>query len=421
MNDLSSSNSGAAQTPVDAHAHGWFYRLLHRIKPSSFAVLVGSIAIASLIGIGFSAAALVPRFTPASSPAIAAEHLVKAVTSFDMVELYNAVAPSELNLVQAFTSPSQGDSLVPTNDANGAQATQALLDLQSVLTINIDHPEYSSVELASGLTQVDLTAGSITVEGKTRAALTAIGELYTAYLGATWTATGVTADESAARIATIKQEIIDHSGVGGKFSLSFDAAGGLPLRLIAVQEGSGWYISPLLSIASALCGGCSPSAAGLEELSQVAAASAQASASGDTVVPANEHSSASERTAINNTLNAATNTGASDYWQQLAATLPLAEQRLISLYGEQLASGLVGASSGSPASADDAKAAMSSFISGVIAQPQGVGTGNTSSELITQRSASGSGQQFSLISTLMGRGSFTGGVLPALALQLLHQ
>lgn len=224
-------------------------------------IAIAVVAALVIGGGGWGAYALFTAFRGSSTPEAAVDRYISAVTDMDPVQIALSMAPSESNLMRPF-----GEDLLKTRlrDANSPTIGDILDRLRGAVTVSKDGLEFETTEVAEGITEVRIVAGSITFDGDESKIRDIVRELvdglaYNAALIAGSTDSEATSQASDAA-----------SQVNGEYTwpitMTFDRSGGqsgsssTPLAVgqlssfMTVEE-NGWYVSGLLSTASQIAVG----------------------------------------------------------------------------------------------------------------------------------------------------------------------
>jgi len=283
------------------------------------AVIIAVAVVGSLvIGGGIAAAMFLPRVLPATSADGAVDKLIQGAISLDPLSLGGALAPSE---VSALTSPLGRLGEIEIDPDQQQTAQEALERLTAAITVTADGLEYDTDEIAEGVERVSVTRGTIEIDGDEDDIADAYADLMRVYIVEQYEAMDMDTDDAEDAVDDMRDSIADQLDLPVELDFrDIEDELGFPFSLVAVHEGTGWYVSPLLSMA--------------DFYYQAAEASNYNDPGrlGDEVPDPVAAPDAAEAAA--QTLTAALNTDAGrDYWEELAATLPLAERRLVAIYG----------------------------------------------------------------------------------------
>ena len=278
----------------------------------------GSIGIAAimLVGIGGAWWAISGLTRGASSPEGAVARLLSGVENVDPVTVATSLAPSEFGGV---VEPLQRlASAVPGEDG-GADMAQLLADVRASAELSSTAMAYETEQLADGVVRVSWTDGEMRLSGDERELARSLTALYEPLLRAQQAAIYGYSD---AEIDEAIDAMVDGWSSNVDLDQSWDARdaadwyGAGPISLVAVDEGNGWYISPLLSFYD------------LQWRQSEEQGYVDSRDLGDAIIEAEVFETpevAAEE------LTAALESGRIE---RVAATLPLAERRVLSLYGD---------------------------------------------------------------------------------------
>ncbi|WP_168200368.1 hypothetical protein [Protaetiibacter larvae] len=289
-----------------------------RPKKSRVPLIVSlSVVGALVVGGGVTAAIFLPRLLPATSPEGAAQKLLSSSLSLDPLGIAGSLAPSEIASLQGAV---QKLGEIQTDDTDSATARQNIERIKNAVTVTTDDLEFTSDELAEGVQRVTVNDGTLTIDGDEKELADAIIDLSRQANKEQFESYGYSEDEIDDILEQSRQSLEDSLDL--PYTVDFgeldEETPGI-VSVVTVQEGPGWYVSPLLTAA---------------DFAYQASWrwSDDPPALGDTIpaaVTSPDAASAAEKT-----VRAALDTEAGDdYWEQLAATLPLAERRVIALYG----------------------------------------------------------------------------------------
>ncbi len=256
------------------------------------------------------------RLGGASSPEAAFTKLISGVESVDPLTLYGSFAPSEVGqLKDALTKLT---SAVPGGDDGAIDIQTLLSDLKSSVTITTEDLTFDTEELADDVARVTWTDGSITIDGDEQKIADALVEGYAPAMRAQFEAYGYTDTEIDELLDEAKQSAADDLDLPYTLNADdVDSDDGQGIALVMVDEGSGWYVSPMLSYADTV-------------YRSLVAYDSSVGRLGDEVV-AGASFSTPEAAA-----EGLTNAVVSGDIENIAAALPLAERRLASIYGPAL-------------------------------------------------------------------------------------
>ncbi|MHA3685231.1 variant leucine-rich repeat-containing protein [Leucobacter sp. HY1908] len=240
-----------------------------------------------------------------SSPEAAATKLLHGLTNQDLLALYGSLAPSEF---APFEEPFKRVAAISSKDAD-TSVNDSLAELRNAITITADGIETRNEVIAEGVERVIFSDGSITFDGDSREVGRIVAQLTRAY----------DPDATSSSMRDLEYEIADELDL--PYTLDFaeirrDARdyGGLfeGVSVVSVQEPGGWYVSPLMTIADYFYLDAGNSDYRL----------------GNKIIEAKP--SASPEQAAEELVSAFIGDGFSG----IAPYMPLAERRLISIYGQ---------------------------------------------------------------------------------------
>ncbi len=305
-----------------------FEQALHLIRRRRVLVPVAIVSVIA-IALGGGYWALVgSKLGGASSPEAAADKLVSSIRDFDPVALYGSLAPSE---VDEFTQ-----SVKKLADAHpkkgGVDSSKELSALRSALSITTTGTAYRTDKLAEGVERVMWTKGSIELSGSGEKVAEVESDVIEPYLASSLERVGSSPTEIARQKSELHQSLL--SGIHLPTTLK---ASNSSLGIIAVQEGNGWYVSPILTYidltyrAYASLSAVAPDTLNVVKpqsfLDSGFAEKTDSENLGSTVVPAEKFDTP------NAAAEALVTAAARVDSQSLAATMPLPERRLLSIYG----------------------------------------------------------------------------------------
>lgn len=276
------------------------------------------------------------------SPEAAAEKVFEGALSLDPIALYTAMAPSEAKPLKDALEQLNDLPTSSEEDAKDVQETlQAVLDAIDVTTEGL---EYRADSLMEGVSRVSLVNGSLEIDADTAELGDALRDFLEVSMRYSLEQSGYYSEEEIDElldeqldeqvdymIDSLADELpieVDFAETWGeqlddKQSRDIDeddalAGQGYPFSVIAVDEG-GWYTSPILTVTDLIVG---------EQLI------ASGATYGDALIEAERFGSPEDAAhGLADGVEAFASRG--DY-EALAATLPVAERRALSLYGPAL-------------------------------------------------------------------------------------
>lgn len=247
----------------------------------------------------------------AKTPEAAVTQMLDAAVSKDLVGVYGVTSPAEFENVTTALDLFM-DQLSADNDLDTGSLTTVYEDYIDAFDLKLDGLEVEVEEIEDGLAKVNIVAGELTVDADadalSDATIEAMAELETGPLSELFSLSG----SSLPTDAEIRDEI--GTAVAETFPVNVSAADLEDPFLMVVREGDSWYVSPTLTVLE-----YGAVAEGVERGSLPAADlagkfdSPEAAADG-LVAGVTEYLSSGDESA-------------------LLATLPLADRRALSLYG----------------------------------------------------------------------------------------
>ena len=283
-------------------------------------VIALSVVGALVIGGGVAAAVVLPRVLPATSPDGAVDKFVHAVLGFDAVGIGTSLAPSEVAALSSSAQRLGEFELDPDEQKTAQEAAERLI---ASVTVTVDGLEYETDDIADGVQRVSIVEGTLEVDGDEDEIADAYIEVIRTYLEPQYDAWGYSSKEIDRMLDDMRDDLADQAHDQLPYELDFADVEddlGFPISFISVQEGGGWYVSPLMTAADYVYQAYDNSDY------------YKPNDLGDRIPEPVVGKDAAEAAA--QTLEAALDTRAGDdYWEQLAATLPLGERRLLAIYG----------------------------------------------------------------------------------------
>lgn len=191
----------------------------------------------------------------AASAEEAVDNLISSGTNLDYIGSFAMVAPSEAAI---FTTAAERLLASDFGDiGDGVSLSDGLNDLASASTTTTEGLEYETEELAEGVERVNITAGTVTVDGDqdaiTQATESVIRSL--AYEGALLQ--GESESEAASTAEDAAEEAMSDYNFDDEYPQTFDFAEEDFNSLISTYEDGKWYVSVMLSGADYALGGMS--------------------------------------------------------------------------------------------------------------------------------------------------------------------
>ncbi len=202
------------------------------------------LGVVAIVGAGVAGWVLVgSKLFPARSPEAAVERLVDGIAGKDPLAVYGALSPSEVSL---FRAGFEGlDDLGPRPTAD-PKAQQAWEDALESISITIDGVELESTPIGDGLAKVAVTGGSVTIDGDPEAITDAVVEAMKSMLAEADPSATAWLDDPAERDSAVA-EIADALPFTASPADEWRVRGEAPY-VVAVHEGRGWYVSPLMTL-----------------------------------------------------------------------------------------------------------------------------------------------------------------------------
>lgn len=263
-------------------------------------------------------------FRGSNSPAGAVEQLIDSTLAGDSVGMFTAIAPSEIaSLREAFETLSE----VQIDDSVDYQ--QLASRVGDALQVTKEGFTFEEEDIAEGIKLVRMTAGRITINGDASRLAELMGDVIAQQTRATLEQFGYSEAEieDAIEDATFELQRTLEDALPFTFDVEEDVLRNLPdgtpspLAVVVVDEG-GWYISPMMTVAELVHSYALPYAYGAPE---------RTPQRGTTIVPAKSFDT--PQAAMEGFTDAI-----EQFWRNadiltLAEVLPLAERRLLSIYG----------------------------------------------------------------------------------------
>jgi hypothetical protein len=293
-------------------------------KTSKKGLTIGLIAggLVVVLGGGGAVWAFTSIFGGSKSPEAAAEKIFEGALELDPIALYTAMSPSE---VKPLKDALEQLNDLPTSDEDDAKDVQETLQaVVDAIEITTDGLEYRTDEMMEGVSRVSLVGGTFELDADTDELGEAMRDFMEVSMRVSLEQSGYYSDEE---IDELLEESLDAQvdymldGLDGELPLEVDfAAGqGYPFSVITVDEG-GWYTSPLLTVVD-LFAGAEMIRGGYDY--------------GDELVEADTFGSPED--AAHGLADGLVDFVSEGDYEALAAALPLAERRALSLYGPALA------------------------------------------------------------------------------------
>lgn len=300
---------GTAPSPAGAPAASGAKK-----RPKTGVIIAAAVVGALVVGGGITAAVVLPRVLPSASPEGAVDKLLNGAIGLDPLSLAGSLAPSEISALTSSLEKLQG---IEIDDDDELSAHDSIERLRAALTVTLDELEYETDDIADGVERVSIVDGTIEIDGDE-------DEVIDAYLDLARLQYALSdmSERDIERQLDYTREGLEDS-IDLPFEIDFrdyERDMGYPFSLVAVNEGTGWYVSPLLSYADVFY--LSAERTDYLDVGRLGTRIPEPIVAEDAA-----H-------AVENTMLAALDTSAGkSYWEDLAATLPLAERRLVAIYG----------------------------------------------------------------------------------------
>lgn len=209
-------------------------------RSSRRGLLVGAAVLVVVLGAGgFAAWTLVlSKLGGARTPEAAVTRLLEGAARKDLLQAYGVLAPSEVSLLSGFVEPFAQAQTARTPDLD-------LAPILDELDVDLEGLRVSSDEVDDGLAKVEVTDGTLTIDGDPEKIVDAVLDVYRTEPASRW------ADE----LAEGRDELVEE--LDARLPWTVDAAD-LVWRdsedaehgafLMAVREGRRWYVSPMMTL-----------------------------------------------------------------------------------------------------------------------------------------------------------------------------
>lgn len=304
-----------------------------RAFPISKGLLIGLVAGGAALVVAIATVTWVTvsnTFSGSSSPQAAVEKLIGGATELDPLALFTSLAPSEISTFRPAVEQLRSIS----GDVAGVDYDALAKELMDAADITLEGLKFETEYIMDDVAIVRLTAGVITVDGDSDRLAATLTELNREQMTMQYRAWGYSSREIEDRIDDFEDSLADqlYRELPFEFDVydvvdEFDYYGlPSPIAVVVVKEG-GWYVSPMLTSAEASFAQLSYAAErwGYSDVPRRGRSIVEA-ARFDTPQAALEGAAAAvERFTDNGRI------------EGLAAVLPLAERRLLSIYGPAVA------------------------------------------------------------------------------------
>ncbi|MEB0292367.1 hypothetical protein QN351_17880, partial [Cryobacterium sp. 10C2] len=283
-------------------------------------LLWGSIGVAVLLLAGggvWAYASVFSKIGGSSTPQAAVEKLLTGAVSLDLLNVYGSLSPSEITSLRG---PVETLGRIKLDSATSPTDYTAVFEkLRPNLNVTLTGLDFSVTDIGDGIAVVAVTGGQLHVDGDPNALAGLWMDAVKSQLTEQLKATGSTDEQVAASLEKTRAAAV----AGIDAALPYDRSAsdlkqdlGRDVTAVAVQEGGSWYVSPLLT--------------GFEQGFQDRLRADPTFTRGAIVAPATYVTPEDAVRGLADGVSAYLARGDSG---ALAAALPLAERRLVSLYG----------------------------------------------------------------------------------------
>ena len=220
-------------------------------------LLIGIIAAATVVVLGlgaWGAFALIGRTGGSATPAAPAEHLFASAAKFDQVGSALALAPIETELFRgAFERLLDAGYGQPPENSDIPALQDSFESLHKALDVTLEDFEYSTESVVDGVEIVTVEQGRIVLDGDQTEINDALHDIALATAYETAIQSGDSVDEAVERAHSSAEYTAVELDLPGTYDLRTGWEGDsstalqFPLRLVTVQEGSGWYVSAVMT------------------------------------------------------------------------------------------------------------------------------------------------------------------------------
>jgi hypothetical protein len=289
----------------------------HRRRPG---LLWGSIGVVVFLLAGggvWAYASVLSKVSGSSTPQAAVEKLLTGAVSLDLLNVYGSLSPAEITSLRG---PVETLGRIKLDSATSpTDYTSVFEKLRPNLNVSLSGLDFSVTDIGDGIAAVAVTGGQLHVDGDPNALAGLWMDAVKTQLTAQLKATGATDEQVAASLEKTRAA----AAAGIDAALPYDRSAsdlkqdlGRDITAVAVQEGGSWYVSPLLT--------------GFEQGFQDRLRADPTLTRGALVAPATYATPDDAVRGLADGVSAYLTRGDSG---ALAAALPLAERRLVSLYG----------------------------------------------------------------------------------------
>lgn len=286
-------------------------------KAITFTV-VGAVLLALLTGGGIAWGIIASKIGGSATPEASATKLVTSLAQADSLSIYGALAPSEFKLFE----PSAKKLSEVTVKGSEHSAEQMLSELRGAVTVTTKDLKTETDSIAEGVERVTFTDGTITFSGDEDKVVDIVMGYAEESFGDTLSEEQLREAEEDLRDSLDLPYTVDFR----ELSSEMRGSGLDGVSLVSVQEGGKWFVSPLMTYADYIY------------LSFANNSDGGAAKLGDRVVDGKPSKSPEDAA---KDLTKAVVDGVNDGFRDradvtaIAERLPLAERRLLSIYGTE--------------------------------------------------------------------------------------
>ncbi|WP_104193426.1 hypothetical protein [Cryobacterium sp. Y82] len=293
-------------------------------RPRKKLLIWGLIGVVVLLVAGggvWAYGAVYSKLSGASSPTAAVEKLLDGTAKIDLISLYGSLSPAE---AESFKAPIDQLGTIAMDDENGdpIDLPELINTVVDNLNITLTGLELEAEDIEDGIAIVTITAGELTMNGDAETITDAYLEVLAPQLRLQQEAWGSDDSDIDSMIADLRESSIDDLNDLLPFTqTAADLADtlGHDATIVTVREGGSWYVSPLLTTGENIL------QSGSDNFTRGSLLAADDVATFDTADAAAEGFA-----------EAVIAFGENGDYDDLAAVLPEAERRFLSLYGDAL-------------------------------------------------------------------------------------
>lgn len=236
---------GAPVPPAPGQPHGDDTHRRRR-RNGIIAGIAAAVVIALALG-AWGVLALTSR-AGAGSPEEAVERAIKSGAGFDFVQLSQMVSPSEFGIVSGPATELMNSGAGGNEDAGIPSIQSAVQEMYAATSVELENFEANTDEIADGVVAVEVEDGTLTIDGDQdrfnegmRSLERAISYEFALMNGSTESEAVERADQSIDDYEEVELPIVtelDSVEFGGRQ---------LPYRMVTVEEGGRWFVSPVMS------------------------------------------------------------------------------------------------------------------------------------------------------------------------------